>query len=288
MPNRSKKSHHCHIILLSSLLFSVSVLPFVFIKNYRSFIYPIPHTEQQSPKKFVEEKTKVLPPEIIKPEVIEHGSRNKHQVALTFDADMTWGMDTLLKRGLVKSWYDPEIKKTLYRENVKATFFLTGLWVRDYPGVAKELAQNPLFEIGNHSLSHPAFTKNCFRLPFIGNSQDKDEIVSAQEIIRSTTGVTPKYFRFPGGCYDNVDLENVAKLGLKIVHWDVVSGDAYFKTTEQIVANVLPKVRNGSIIVFHIHDNSFAPKTNEALKQIIPTLKKQGYQFVTISELLAK
>ena len=76
------------------------------------------------------------------------------------------------------------------------------------------------------------------------------------------------------------------KLGLKVVHWDVAAEDGFNYNTQSIVNNVLSQTQNGSIIVFHIHGNIFAPKTNDALKEIIPALKKRGYQFVTVSELL--
>ncbi len=283
--SRTLKKNRPQVLFLL-LLFASSVLFFV-IKNSKPFVYPINHSEQPSPVKYVEEKSKDLSKEVIQPEVIEHGSRLQHKIALTFDADMTVSMRNLYKNGKIKSLYNPEIKKTLDKEKISATFFLTGLWVQAYPNQAKEIASDPLFEIGNHSLSHPAFTSNCFKLPFIDDTNDQNEIQSAQKIIQDVTGVTPKYFRFPGGCYDNVDVKEVAMLGLKIIHWDVVSGDAYFKTADQIVQNVLPKVRNGSIIVFHIHDGDFAPATEDALLRIIPVLKKEGYQFVTITQMLS-
>lgn len=282
---RIRKDHL--LVLLLLLLFASSVLFFTVVLNSNPFVYPTNHLSQPSPAKYVQEKSKNLPPEIIKPEVIEHGSRTKHVVALTFDADMTVAMLDQYKSGKIKSLYDARIPQTLDTEKARATFFLTGLWTQAYPKEAKYLATDPLFEIGNHSLSHPAFAKNCFKLPFIDDNYDNDEVLSAQKIIQQTTGVTPKYFRFPGGCYDNVDVETVAKLGLKIIHWDVVSGDSYFKSSGEIFQNVMPRVQNGSIIVFHLHDGAFAPATEDALVRLIPALKKEGYQFVTISQLLA-
>ncbi len=272
--------------LIIAGIFIVFFLCLLIALNYHSLVFPILHRYQPSPKDYLERKLKNFLAPIPKPDLIEHGSRDFPKIALTFDADMTFPMYELLQKGIVKSWYNAEIKKTLDRENVKATIFLGGLWTKSYPQEAKALADDPLIEIGNHSYSHPAFTQDCFKLAFIGNKLDNNEVLSAQKIIKEVTGKTPKYFRFPGGCYDNIDVATIAELGLKIIHWDVVANDGFNNNTPSIVWAVKNQTQNGSIIVMHIHDGSLAPKTNEALKEIIPYLKKKGFQFVTISEML--
>ncbi len=283
-----KSTHNKHLLILLILLILVTLFFTGFIIIYRQdLIYPPLHRDQPSPKKFVESVDQNLPDILPKPKVIEHGSRNKHQIALTFDADMTVGMLGLLQRHFVKSWYNYPIKQTLDKEGVKATVFLGGLWAKTYPNEAKDLANDPLIELGNHSYSHPAFAKNCFKLPVIDVTQKTNEVLSAQLEIERVTGVVPKYFRFPGGCYEQADVETIAKLGLKIIHWDVSANDGFNQDTNSIVRKVVNSIQNGSIVVFHIHDGPYAPKTNDALVKIIPELKKQGYQFVTISELLA-
>lgn len=271
------------IITLAALIFVLGALIF---QNYQLLFYPALHRNQPSPKEFIEKKTANLPPKAIKPEVIFHGSRYENKIALTFDADMTPAMYLMLKKGLVKSWYNKPIKETLDREQVEATIFLGGLWTKAYPKEAYDLAHDPLLEIGNHSYNHYAFTNTCFGLPLIKNSDDHNDVEEAQQIIFQTTGVTPKYFRFPGGCYDSIDLQTLTKLNLQVIHWDVVAGDGFNNNSQSIVNTVLSKVQNGSIVVFHIHDGNYAPKTNDALIQIIPALKKRGFRFVTISEML--
>ncbi len=268
------------------IILPVFIITALFFFYYRSLFYPERHSDQPSPEIYIEKQVKKLPSTVNKPEVIEHGSRTRHAVALTFDADMTQGMASLLKRHIVKSLYDKKVKDTLDREQVKATVFLSGLWAEVYPKEAWALAHDPLIEIGNHSYDHPGFTKNCFNLPFSDNDKNNDEVLSAQRAIVKATEITPKYFRFPGGCYDSIDIETIARLGLKIVHWDVVGQDAFNSNTNAIVNYVNSHVQNGSIIVFHIHDGQYAPKTNEALLKIIPYLKKQGYEFLTVSEML--
>lgn len=288
-----KRSIHHHVktpakLMIIPLVALIVVFSALLIKNYQLLIYPVLHRNQHSPQEIIDKKIAKLPPGVVKPEVIEHGSRYQNQVALTFDADMTPAMYLMLKKGLVKSWYNKPIKETLDREQVKATIFLGGLWTKAYPKEAYDLAHDPLLEIGNHSYNHYAFTNVCFGLPFIPNSQDINDVEEAQKIISQTTGITPKYFRFPGGCSDEVDLQTLATLNLRVIHWDVIAGDGFNNNPQSIVNTVLSKVQNGSIVVFHIHDGSYAPKTNDALIKIIPALKKQGYQFVTIPEMLGQ
>lgn len=272
-----KSTLRYHLELLSLiLLLSVSLLLLALILNYKELIYPPLNRNQVSPKGYVGGKV----------EVIEHGPRDKKRVALTFDADMTPPMYLLLKKKLVKSWYNKAIKDTLDREKVKATIFLGGLWVKAYPKEAYNLAHDPLIEIGNHSYNHHAFAAGCFGLGVINDEADKNEVGIAQTAILAATGVRAKYFRFPGGCFDRVDVDTVAKLGLKVIHWDVAANDGFNNNVESIVNKVESKVQNGSIVVFHIHDGTYAPKTNDALVKIIPDLKKRGFEFVTISEMI--
>ena len=285
---RKKQRALFHLKVLVFFLFFLLVGVLIAYRStvrFNSIIstFPLLHRYQESPKKLIEERHIQGP----LPDIIEHGSRDYPMVALTFDADMTEGMYHLLITKQISSLYNEDIKRTLDREHVKATIFLSGLWVYAYPQITLELARDPLIELGNHSFSHPAFTADCYNLPSIPDSKDFDQVELAQIIIERETGISPKYFRFPGGCFDPNDLKTVMKLGLKVVHWDVVAEDGFNYNTNSIVNNVLTRVQNGSIVVFHFHGNIFAPKTNDALQIIIPALKKRGFKFVTVSELLA-
>lgn len=269
------------LFLIFILLIYVAGL---FLTNFRNLIYPPLHRNQISPKSYFE---KILPEAASTSlQVVEHGSRKTPKVALTFDADMTPEMAFMLKSGIAKSWYNAPIKETLDKTNTKATVFLGGLWTKTYPTPARSLANDPLIEIGNHSYNHRAFSSICYKLPFIKDSEDVDDVQMAQKIIFEITGITPKYFRFPGGCFEKIDLQTISRLGLTIIHWDVVAGDGFNNDSQNIANQVESRVQNGSIIVMHIHDGTYAPKTNDALIKIIPNLKKRGFEFVKISELL--
>lgn len=221
------------------------------------------------------------------PRVINHGPRDRPQIALTFDADMTRTMAARLSSGQGQSWYDPAIVQELQSTRTPATFFVTGLWAMAYPDVVRSLARDPLFEIENHSVDHAAFTANCFGLPVVASENLKRwEVSRTATLLNSIAGVTPRYFRFPGGCHQQRDLEIVRSLGHEVVGWDVISGDAFERDPAGVVRNVLEQVQPGAIIVMHLNGAPHAPATASALRTLIPVLRTRGFRFVTLRELL--
>ncbi len=220
-------------------------------------------------------------------QVIWHGPRDKKEVALTFDADMTPVMVDYLHSGQVSTYDDPRITDYLTQHGISATFFLTGIWIQTYPDATKALAENPQFELENHTYSHPSMAGNCFDQPQVPQSQYPFEIEKVQELLQQITHMTPKYFRFPGGCYSESDLALVKKEGLQTVHWDDVGNDGFNPNEDEIIHNVLSEAQNGSIIVLHIGGHPNVPATADALPTIVEGLKKKGFTFVTVNELLS-
>ncbi len=203
------------------------------------------------------------------------------RIALTFDADMTYAMQKKVKQGTM--WYSPELVKYLEQEKIPATIFMTGLWAQTYPDEAKYIAKDSLFEIGNHSYSHPGFESPCYKLPRV---HDKAfELDEAQKAIREVTGVTPTLFRFPGGCHNAADDALVEKHGLRVAEWDVVSGDAFSKKEKSIVHNVVHQAHDGAVVVMHL-GGPHASATPDAVRDIVVQLRKEGYIFVQASELI--
>jgi peptidoglycan/xylan/chitin deacetylase (PgdA/CDA1 family) len=219
------------------------------------------------------------------PRVILGAATTGRVVALTFDLDMNAGMAAAARAGAV--WINKDALSYLESHNVHATMFMTGMWAEVYPTLARELATNPNFEIGDHTYSHPAFHTPCYRLDGVSRAEQAREIQLAQRAIERATGVVPKYFRFPGGCYDRQALDLVHAAGLIPVQWNVNSIDAFNTYPQQIVSTVLAEVQPGSIVVMHLHGRANAPSTGTALRLLIPELEKRGYQFLTVSELLA-
>ena len=206
-------------------------------------------------------------------------------VALTFDFDMTPGMLYRLQSGEVDAWYDPAVLEILQAEQIPRTIFLTGLATVAYPDLTRSFARDPLIEIANHSHRHLAFAHECFGLPFLGEGRAREDIETAQKTIQRITGVTPRYFRFPGGCHEPADIALVTQLGLRIVHWDVAAGDAFNPDGASIIRHVEARARPGSIIAFHLGGPN-APETATALRATIPYLRAHGYKFTTVTGLL--
>jgi peptidoglycan/xylan/chitin deacetylase (PgdA/CDA1 family) len=220
--------------------------------------------------------------------LVTHGPRDRRVVALTFDADMTHAMLADLHRGRVTSFYDAGIVRELRRTRTPATIFLTGFWAQVYPSVVRSLAADPLFELENHSLDHAAWEAPCYGLGAIASvAAKRKEVLGTVAIIRRIAGVTPRYFRFPGGCQDAADVRLVKSLGERPVQWDVVSGDSWLRDPALVERLVLQQVRPGSIVVMHLNGAPKAPATAAALRELIPQLHARGFRLVTIGNLLA-
>ncbi|SRR5258708_1456221 len=218
--------------------------------------------------------------------VIFHGPRDKKQIALTFDAEMTDGMKADLVSGRVKSSYDKKIIDVLNQSQTKATLFLTGLWIEIYPDVTKELSKNPLLELGSHSYTDSSYYGFCYGLKQLPNTVKIEEIGATEKLLREHAGIDNRLFRFPGGCYTPADVKLVNEANDIVVHWDVSGSDGFNTSTKQIIHNVVDNVQNGSIIILHMNGAPNVPRTAEALPTIISTLKAKGFEFVKISELL--
>ena len=200
-------------------------------------------------------------------------------IYLTFDADMTHYMQQEEKSGLVKRWYDPKLVEYLEKNNIPATFFVTGMFAEMYPDLIKRLATNPNFSIQNHTYDHRAFEPHCFRLPFITSDRQKIvEILKTQDILKLLIKHSPVYFRYPGLCHNTHDDSLVATEGLLIAHGEINSGDAYLKKPKAIVDNILSNINYNNVVVFHMGTVK-SPETTKTVKLLIPKLKKLNYTF---------
>ncbi|SIM70562.1 Peptidoglycan/xylan/chitin deacetylase, PgdA/CDA1 family [Micromonospora cremea] len=221
-----------------------------------------------------------------RPPVVDHGPRTGNRVALTFDADMTDGMLRNLRAGRVKSYANLRIVDLLEREQVPATFFLTGKWVERYPDLTRRLADNPRFELANHTYGHLAYTGDCYDLPRVPAKGMTEDAAKTFELIEPYGGRQTRYFRFPGLCHDAAALSALAPLGLTVVDGDVVSGDPFATAWEPIVRAVLDNVRPGSVVIMHVTEAN-AAMTDEALPHILAGLRDRGLVPATLSEVLA-
>ncbi|MFY1704061.1 polysaccharide deacetylase family protein [Micromonospora sp. WMMA1923] len=221
-----------------------------------------------------------------RPPVVDHGPRSGNLVALTFDADMTDAMRYQLRTGAAKSYANIKIIDLLEREQVPATFFLTGKWVEQYPKVTRRLADNPRFELANHTYGHHAFVRDCYQLPHLPARELTADAGRTFEVVAPYGGRQTRYFRFPGLCHDKAALDALAPLGVTVVDGDVISGDPFATAWRPIVRAVLDKVRAGSVVVLHVTEEN-APMTDEALPHILAGLAERGLTPATLSEVLA-
>jgi peptidoglycan-N-acetylglucosamine deacetylase len=207
-----------------------------------------------------------LPP--VAPQLIPHGSRARRAIALTFDAC----------QAAKPAGYDRKIIRLLEQTHTPATFFLGGKWMESHPEATRELVRNPLFELGNHSYSHP-------HLPRLSESDIRREIRRPQDIMFTLTGKQGVLFRAPYGEYDNRVLRIAGQAGLTEIQWEVVSGDPDRKVTaSRMIKAIMATVRNGSIIIMHVNGRGW--HTAEALPAIITRLKQKGFALVKVSDLL--
>ena len=186
-------------------------------------------------------------------------------VALTFDA-----CPTRDRRG-----FDREVFDILRRHKVPATVFVSGRWVEKHWREAKELADEPLIEFGNHSYRHPAFSR--MSIPKVREEIDATDRLIAS-LGRQSVGVRPPFGDWAAWLPE-------ATGGQPVVLWDVVSGDAGGHiSADAIVNKVSAGAQPGSIVVFHI--NGRGTYTRQALPRIIRRLRARGLRFVRVSELL--
>ncbi|MFI6103442.1 polysaccharide deacetylase family protein [Streptomyces sp. NPDC051310] len=206
-------------------------------------------------------------------------------VALTFDADMTADQGPRAAGG--ERFDNPALIATLKRLEVDATIFMTGRWAEEYPAQAKAIGSDPRFEVANHSYSHHAFATPCYGLPALDRPAMAADVRRAFDAFRraGVRNVVP-YFRFPGGCYDDAALRALAPARVTAVQWDVVSGDAFATDAGAVAEEVLSGVKPGSLVVLHC-TRSAAPVTEEAVRTIVPELRRRGYRFVKVSELMS-
>ncbi|MEV5430328.1 polysaccharide deacetylase family protein [Streptomyces sp. NPDC052701] len=217
--------------------------------------------------------------------VFSNGPRSHDRtVALTFDADMTADQGPRAAAG--ERFDNPGLIAALRTLKVPATVFMTGRWAEEYPDQARSIGRDPLFEVANHSYSHYAFTDGCYGLPTVTEARMRADVERAYAAFRRAGVPDPMpYFRFPGGCYDRRALKALVPAGVTAVQWDVVSGDAFATDADAVARQVLDGVRPGSVVVLHC-TRSAAPVTERAVRAIVPELRRRGFRFVKVSELI--
>lgn len=189
-------------------------------------------------------------------------SSEQKAIALTFD-DGPWPESTV------------KILDILKKNDIKATFFWVGRYLKTYPELGKKVATAG-HAIGNHTWNHKYFKY----------SQDAaaKEIDRTSSLIEEVTGIKMSMFRPPGGVLTNGLAHYAQKKKYAVVMWSVDSLD-WRNSMQSLQENVLRQASSGGIVLMHDGGGNRS-KTVEALPNIIAELRKQGYKFVTVPELL--
>lgn len=170
----------------------------------------------------------------------------------------------------------PQLLDVLQREGVHATFFVLGSLAAAHPAILQRMAAEG-HEVANHSWDHP-------RLPRLSGEKLAQQIRKTTDIIEQNTGQKVTLMRPTYGLYnDRVEHALINDYGLDIILWSVDPND-WKKPGASIVARRLVSgAHPGAILLAHdIH-----PGTIAAMPQAIAQLKALGYEFATVSELLA-
>jgi peptidoglycan/xylan/chitin deacetylase (PgdA/CDA1 family) len=203
------------------------------------------------------------------PVMVYAGPTQEKAVALTFDDGPS-------------AIYTPQVLALLKRYGAHATFFVIGHKVEETPYLVKaELAAGN--EVGNHTFTHP-------HMPTKSQAARERELErTALDLDLAGCPTRGRLFRPPYSQTDDRLKSYMAHTGRHLVMWSLDSGDWRGLPASAIIKNVLGRVKNGDIIIFHDSDEySKANRhpTVEALRTILPALQARGYSMVTVSELI--
>jgi peptidoglycan/xylan/chitin deacetylase (PgdA/CDA1 family) len=217
----------------------------------------------------------------------------QHEVLLTFDG----GSGDSATEAILDD---------LQREHVRATFFLTGMYMRHYPDLVRRIAEAG-YVVGNHTFSHPHLTTYSFdhrqaTLPGVTEDFVRDQLLKAAELYKLITGKNmAPYWRAPFGEFNSEILAWAHAAGFNAVYWtphldtlDWVASpaDPLFRTPQQILAGLLKRAAtgpdgvDGGIILMHLgSERPQNQRVDVILPPLIESLKRENYRFVTVDQV---
>lgn len=208
-----------------------------------------------------DERAGAEPEEIIPVEHLvlpEEKKTEKKRIALTFDD----GPHPI---------YTPQMLELLKEEQVPATFFLLGENVELYGDVVKEIAKEGHL-IGNHTYHHVQVTS-------LSLEEACKEIQETSDLIEELTGTGTEYVRPPFGTW-NEEMEE--RLNLIPVMWSIDTKDWTTQNVDWIVRETVKHAEDHDIILMHDSYQS----TVDAVKRVIEQLEAEGFEFVTVDEII--
>lgn len=209
--------------------------------------------------------------------VCEDLKTSKKVIALTFDAC----------GGEKGTGFDQELIDYLRKEKIPATLFITGRWIDSHFSEFMNLAHDTLFEIENHGLNHQPCSvcgESVYGIRGTANASEAfDEIEANAQKIEALTGHRPVFFRSSTAFIDEACARLAHELGITTVSFQVLSGDAAQGVSKRTISrNVLQNICPGAIVIMHMNHPQW--NTCEALRDIVPELRKMGYCFAHLNE----
>jgi peptidoglycan/xylan/chitin deacetylase (PgdA/CDA1 family) len=186
------------------------------------------------------------------PSAVYRVQTTKKIVALTFD--ISWG----------EQIPGPVLDVLQAKHVDKATFFLSGPWTLQHSEIAKRIKELG-YEIGSHGYDQKPYTK-------FDDTWIETQVRNAEEAISQVAGKKPNLIRAPNGDIDKRVLTKLHSMGYTVIQWRTDAMD-------------WKKTSPGDII--RIQASDAGKQTVPALPAILDGLRKQGFSFVTVSELLA-
>ena len=167
----------------------------------------------------------------------------------------------------------PKVLEILKKYNAHATFYIVGSHVEGNESIVKQIVAEG-HELGDHSYSHPLLTKK---------SADEvyQEVHKTSDLIaKASGGLRPMSLRPPYGGFNKMVSEQA---GIAIVNWSIDSLDWKYRDAAKAIEHIKETAHNGGILLMHdIHEESV-----EALPAVIEYLQAEGYELVTVTELMA-
>jgi len=187
----------------------------------------------------------------------------KKVIALTFD-DGPWPSST------------DKVLDILKKNNIKGTFFVVGQNVKNYPDLTKRVVTDG-HTIANHTWHHWYHHMNPQVAAY--------EVANTTDIIYQTTGVKTSLFRPPGGNMRNGVAAYAKSNKYAVIMWSSDSMDYSRPGVPRLINNIFREAKPGGIVLMH-DGGGDRSHTVKALPEIISKFRKQGYEFVTVPELL--
>jgi peptidoglycan/xylan/chitin deacetylase (PgdA/CDA1 family) len=171
--------------------------------------------------------------------------------------------------------WTPRVLDTLKANNVRATFFVLGQAVRPVSNMFRRILAEG-HEVGTHSWRHDAFTR-------FTDQQIISDLQRCLQVMRAE-GATVRCFRPPYGAHNARVDADARSLGLHVILWDVDPDDWKRPGADAIFNRIMKGARDKVIVLMH-DGPAHREQTLAALQRLIPALRKQGYEFLTVSEL---